>query len=183
MTDFLQLLVYLFAAVNPFAAAAAVRPAGSRLPNRSVGLAACLAMAAAGSAALLSDPILDGLAVEPETFRVGAGVVFLAQGALVLWLGHAPHTGTWDDALAWVSPLGVPVFATAAAVAAAVTYGADRRGPETFGAAVIAIGIAALLVALRAGRSAALMDGLARVTGALLVVVAAGLVVSGVRAI
>ena len=183
MTDFLQLLVFFFAAVNPAAAAAAPEPRGRALRSAVVAGGAALALLLVGGVALLAEPILDGLDVEPETFRVGAGVIFLAQGALVLWFGRAPHTGTWDETGTAVSPLGLPVLATAAAVAAGVTYGADRGEGDTIVAAALVIGLAAGLIALRAGRFEAAVDAGARVTGGLLVVVAAGLIVSGVRAI
>ncbi len=183
MTDFLQLLVFLFAAVNPAAAAAAVEPKGKALKPAVLGGGAIRALVIVGGAALLAEPILDGLGVEPETFRVGAGVIFLAQGALVVWFGRAPHTGSWDGDGAAVSPLGLPVLATAAAIAAAISYGADRGEGETLAAAALVIALAAGLIAARAGRFEAAADAVARVTGGLLIVVAAGLVVSGVRAI
>jgi small neutral amino acid transporter SnatA (MarC family) len=142
-----------------------------------------VALAVTCGAAFAAEPILDGLGVEPETFRVGAGVVFLVGGALAAWQGGAPHRGPWEGATAGVFPLGLPVLATAAAIAAAVTYGADRGEGETAAAAAIMLVVAALAIALRAGRWEAACDALARVTGGLLVMVAAGLIVSGVRAI
>ena len=79
--------------------------------------------------------------------------------------------------------LGCRSWRTAAAIAAAISYGADRGEGETLAAAVIIIALAAGLIAARAGRFEAAADAVARVTGGLLIVVAAGLVVSGVRAI
>lgn len=183
MTDFLQLLVFVFAAVNPAAAASAPSPAGQRLRLAVVGLGAAIALGLIGGGAVLADPILDGLGVEPETFRVGAGVVFLIGGALAALHGGTPHRGEWQGLSAAVFPLALPVLATPAALAAAVTFGADRGSAETTLAAAIAVGIAAGLVAVRAGRFEAAADAVARTTGALLIVVAAGLIVSGVRAI
>ncbi|MGE3076014.1 MAG: MarC family protein [Dehalococcoidia bacterium] len=181
MTDFLQLLVFMFAAVNPFAAASA--PAGKKLPLEVAGIGVALAVVLVGAAALLSDSILDGLGVEPETFRVGAGVVFLIGGALAAWNGGAAHKGPWEGRSAAVFPLALPVLVTPAVLAAAVTYGVDRGKGEALLAAAICVGIAAALVSLRAGRNGAACDAVARVTGGLLVLVAAGLIVSGVRAI
>jgi small neutral amino acid transporter SnatA (MarC family) len=79
--------------------------------------------------------------------------------------------------------LALPVLATPAAIAAAVTYGADRGEGETLLAGAICVVIAGVLIAARIGRFEAATDALARVTGGVLVVVAAGLIVSGVRAI
>jgi small neutral amino acid transporter SnatA (MarC family) len=82
-----------------------------------------------------------------------------------------------------VSPLGLPVLAPASALAAAVTYGADRGEGEALAAGAIMVIAGAALIAVRAGRFEAVFDAVARVSGGLLVLVAAGLVVSGVRAI
>jgi small neutral amino acid transporter SnatA (MarC family) len=183
VTDFLQLLVFLVAAVNPAAAAGAPEPAGRALSGRVLGFGTIVAVVLVGGVALLADPILDGLGVEPETFRVGAGVVLLIGGALAVWNGCAPHRGPWDGDRAAIFPLGLPVLATPAALAAAVSYGADEGSGQTLAAAMIALGGAAALVALRAGGFVAATDAVARVTGGVLVAVAAGLIVSGVRAI
>ena len=183
MTDFLQLLVFLVAAVNPAAAAGAPEPAGRVLSPRILGAGSIIALALVGGAALLADPILDGLGVEPETFRVGAGVVLLIGGALAVWNGAAPHRGPWEGERVALFPLGLPVLATPAALAAAVSYGADRGSVETLASAAIALAIAATLLGARAGRFEAATDGVARVTGGVLIAVAAGLIVSGVRAI
>ena len=183
MTDFLQLLVFLFAAVNPAAAAAAPSPPGKALPLVTIGVGLAVALVVVCGAALLSEPILDGLGVEPETFRVGAGVVFVVGGALTAWQGGAPHRGPWEGSTAALFPLGLPVLATPAAVAAAVSFGADRGEGEAMAAAAIVLVVAAALIAARTGRFEAATDGVARVTGGLLAVIAAGLIVSGVRAI
>ena len=183
MTDFLQLLVYFVAAVNPAAAAAAPKPPGKALEPAVLGGGVLVAAVLLGLAVLLAEPILDGLGVEPETFRVGAGVVFLVAAALAVWNGGAPHAGPWDGRGVAVFPLGLPVLATPAALAAAVTYGADEGSGKTLAAAGIALAVAGVLLAIRAGRREAAMDGIARVTGGVLAIVAAGLIVSGVRAI
>ena len=183
MTDFLQLLVFLVAAVNPAAAAGAAEPAGRAFSTRILGVGAVVAVVLVGGAALLADPILDGLGVEPETFRVGAGVVLLIGGALAVWNGATPHRGPWEGDRVAFFPLGLPVLATPAALAAAVSYGADEGAGETLTAAAIALAVAIGLLAARAGRFEAATDGVARVTGGVLIMVAAGLIVSGVRAI
>lgn len=173
----------MLAAVNPAAAAAAPTPPGRPLSMRTVALASLIAIAALGGAALLADPILDGLGVEPETFRVGAGVMLLVGGALAVWNGATPHRGPWEGSAAALFPLALPLFATPAALAAAISYGADRGQGETLLAGVVAVAVAGVLLGVRAGRFEAGTDAAARITGALLVIVAAGLVVSGVRAI
>lgn len=183
MTDFFQLLVFMLAAVNPAAAAAGPTPPGRSLSPRTVALGLVIAIIVVGAAALLAHPILDGLGVEPETFRVGAGVILLVGGALAVWNGGASHRGPWEGRSVAVFPLALPLFATPAALAAAISYGADRGEGETLLAGALAVAVAGVLVGLRAGRFEAASDAVARITGAVLVVVAAGLVVSGVRAI
>lgn len=183
MTQFLQLAFFFFAAVNPAAAAAAPQPRGRALPSEVIAGGVVFALALLGLAAGLSGSILDALGVEPETFRVGAGVVLLVSGALAVWRGGAAHAGPWDGRGAALFPLGLPVLATPAAVTAAISYGADHGAGKTIGAAAIVVVFSGLLVASRLGRYQAATDAIARLTGAALVAVATGLVVDGVRAI
>lgn len=183
MTELLQLALYFFASVNPAAAAAAPRPRGQSLRAEVIAGGSAVALVVLALAAVLAEPILDGLGVEPETFRVGAGVVLLVSGALAVWRGAAAHQGSWEGRGAALFPLGLPVLATPAAVAAAICYGADDGASKTIGASLIVVAAAAALLFARAGRYQAAIDAVARLTGAALVVVAAGLVVDGVRAI
>lgn len=182
MTDFLQLCLYLLAAVNP-AAAAIAAPRDRRPGFPVVALGAVVAFGLLATAAVLADPFLDGLDVEPETFRVAAGVVLLIGGGLAIWTGGAAHSGPWEGWKAGIFPLAVPVLATPAALAAAISYAADRGPGEAAAAAGVAVFAAGSLFAARAGRFESALDAIARVTGVLLVAVAAGLIVDGVRAI
>ena len=91
------------------------------------------------------------------------------------------------SARAALAPLAVPLLATPAALAAAVSYG-ERSGEGATIVVVLAIaGLAALLLAAqpllhaRAGRAA--VEALARLSGALLVATAVGLIVDGVLTI
>ena len=183
MTEFLQLAFYLFAAVNPAAAAGAPEPRGRALAAEVVAGAAAFAFLMLAAGAGFSDAILDALGVEPETFRVGAGVVLLVSGGLAVWRGSAPHDGPWEGRAVAIFPLGMPVLATPAAVAAAISYGADDGVGKTIAAAGLVLIAAAALLFARAGRYRAATDAVARLTGAALVAVAAGLIVDGVRAI
>jgi len=182
MTDFLQLCVYFLAAVNP-AAAAMAAPRDKRPDFPVVALGAAIAFGLLAAATMLADSFLDGLDVEPETFRVAAGVVLLIGGGLAIWTGGAAHSGPWEGWKAGLFPLAVPVLATPAALAAAVSYGADRGAGEATASAGIAVLVAGGLIIARAGRSESALDAIARLTGALLIAVAAGLIVDGVRAI
>ncbi|MFN0146454.1 MAG: MarC family protein [Dehalococcoidia bacterium] len=186
MSDFGQLLVAFFAVVNPAAvllAARSVRRDGTPIGPPIGAGAALLAVALIAVLAVTGERILDGLAVAPESFRVAAGIVFAASGMSMVWLGrhgHAAGDGTWRDA---ISPLGLPLLFGPATLVAAVSYGADEGPGRTIAAATICV-VAAGVLLVAAGRvRPALPDAIARLTGALLVVVAAGLVVDGVRAI
>lgn len=183
MTDFLQLALYFFAAINPAAVAAAPPPPHRALLRSTVALGAAAGFALIAIAATCSGAILDALGVEPETFRVGAGVVLLVSGALMVWQGGAAHRGPWDGRGVAIFPLALPVIASPAALAAAISYGADDGAGRVAAAAAVVVAVAGLLLILRAGRYQAACDGVARVTGAALVAVAAGLIVDGVRAI
>ena len=188
MTDYLKLVLIFFAAVNPanVAVAMAAAPGASARDRRTmavVGIVAAGVLLAA--AALASDRLLDLLDVAPETFRIAAGIVMVTAGVRALW-GNS-H-GAEEVAEGWrggLFPLGVPLLAGPAAVAATISYGVDEGKGIAFGAVVPAIILAAALClasadrrALRSPLRAAMM-----LTGALLVGAGAGLVVEGVRAI
>ena len=82
---------------------------------------------------------------------------------------------------------GVPACHALARLARGTRRGGDLRrrrwGGTAFGALSVSLAIAGILLVVSQGRWAPALDAVARLTGALLVVVAAGLVVDGVRAI
>src|SRR5690348_15525257 len=104
MSDFLRLLVLFLAAVNPPAAACAfagTAAAAARSRRRmAAGQAVCVAAALGLAGVLLAERILDGLEVAPESFRTGAGVVMLAVGVPVIFLGRASGAIATDEASA-----------------------------------------------------------------------------------
>lgn len=180
MTGFLQLIVIFIAAVNP--AAVALSAAGQPRVARTAALGCAIAVALVVIAAAGADRFLDAFDIEPETFRIGAGVVLLANGVVVLVRARpaafAPEGAWWQQA---ISPLAFPVLFGPAVAAAALSYGADDGPAKTIPAAVIAVVVAAAVYATGAARGRPALDGLARLLGALLVVVAVGLIVEGVR--
>lgn len=187
MNAYWQLVIFFFAAVNP----AAVALAAARLrENRDVSrewrtpaIALAIAVVVYAVAAFGAERLLSGLEIEPESFRVAAGIVMAAAGVLAIWRGAPPAEGDGGRAWAAVFPIALPLLVSPAGLVAAVTYGADDGGGKALGALLVSLAVAgALLVAQPAKRMPAL-DAVARLTGALLVAVAAGLVVDGVRAI
>lgn len=187
MNSYWQLLIFFFAAINPASAALALagrgRVPGGRPAWQVAALGALLAAAVYAGVAAGADRFLEALDIEPESFRVAAGVVMATAGAFAIWRAAPEPPGTngeWDSA---VFPIAIPLLVTPAGLAAAITYGADDGGTKAFAALIIPLALGAALLGLRTRRANAALDGVSRVTGALLVAVAAGLVVDGVRAI
>ncbi len=185
MTDFLRLVVVFLAAVNPAAAAVSTLRAGATDGSRPRAALAAGAVAAMGIAALavaLAGRLLDFLEIAPESFRLGAGIVFAVFGAEALWFGGLPGRGSGGSfpALALVI---AGLLAGPALLTGAVNYGADEGFGRPFGAIAISIAVAAALIAARPTKAGTELEAAARVTGALLIVVGVGLGVSGVRAI
>jgi small neutral amino acid transporter SnatA (MarC family) len=180
----------MFAAINPAAAVLAFRGAiNSRWTTPEFGrqrlaIAVVGAAVAVGLYALLAgaaDDLLDALDIAPETFRIAAGIVMAASGVFaILRLGLADEDAA-PGLFAGVFPLGIPLLATAAGLSAAVSFAADHGAGRTLAAAaVVSIATAALAWQYRDAWSP-VAGGLARLIGALLVVLAAGLVVEGIR--
>lgn len=181
------LVVVMFAAVNPFAAAMAVlreRGHGQARPGlMTSAFGAGIALGLLVLAAVGAEKLLGFLEVEPETFRVAAGVVMAAIGLRIAVFGAALPAGKSTGLEAAVFPLAIPLIAGPAVLMAAVSLGADEGVGRTVGAGAIAVGIAFALLVTPGTRQGGALDALARLTGALLVAAGAGLIVDGVRAI
>lgn len=180
----MTLLIFL-AAVNP-AAAAMAAARGPRPPAMAAIAAFALAAALLLAAAAIADPLLDFLDIAPETFRIAAGIVMATQGVLAVWSGRTPaELPAESSGPAWAAglfPLGFPLLANPASVIAAVNYGADDGVAKAWLAALVPLALGAAALAIGAGhRWRPATDGAARILGALLVVVAVGLIVAGVR--
>ncbi len=192
MTDTLLLVVVFWAAINPPASLASLPDSFEGVERRGrttlviggwVVAAALIALAT-----LLRQPWLDLLEVSAPSFDIAAGIVMLAGAWRPLVRGRAIEEGTASllDASprAALAPLAVPLLASPAALAAAIAYG-DRAGEgATIVVAAAVSGVAALVMvlgpSLRWRHRQALDAALARLTGALLVAVAVGLIVGGV---
>lgn len=184
MTDFLRLCIIFIAAVNPAGAALTLTPGGTERPRRAgIVAGAALALGLMLAAAAFANPVLDFLDIAPESFRLAAGVVLAAVGVVFMLAGRLPLPAD-DSGDAMRAAAGVAgVVAGPAALTAAVSYGADERLGLTGGAVVVAVLLAiGILLAARPRDRVILVWG-ARVLGALLVAIAAGLATSGVRAI
>lgn len=184
MSDYLQLLVIFFATINPPAVALAARDLAESRSRRPLVVAA-VGFAIAGVlylfAAAVADSLLDFLDVAPETFRIAAGIVMGTTGVFALWRARVAAAPSEDGLQDAVFPLAIPLLASPAGLIAALSYGADEGAGMAFGAAVVPLAVAAALTVAPLRRGEVAADAVARLLAALLVVVAAGLIVEGVR--
>ena len=194
MSELPLLLIVFWAALNPPASAASLAavdalPATQRA--RLLVAAGAIAAALLLLAAVLHGPLRDLLDVSAASFDVAAGLVMLAGAARPLLRGRAIEealaSAAGEGRRAVLAPLAVPLLATPAALAAAVSWGERAGEAQTAAAAIVLVALSALWLARapqpssRAGRAA--LDALARLTGVLLAVFAVGLVVRGVLAV
>ncbi len=183
MSEFLRILATLLVAISPAAVAAAVHHAGLRLHSRTIAIAAALAIAVYAAAAFGADALLAGIDIEPETFRVSAGLVMVAGGVFTIWSGSAGYSGELDSRSAALFPLAVPLLASPSGLAAVLSHSADGETGAALAAAVVVVGLAAAVLRARLGRIRATADGVARLSGALLIAFAGAMIVDGIRAV
>ena len=194
MSELPLLLIVFWAALNPPASAASLASVEPLAAGRRDGLlaaAGALAAALLLLAAVLHGPLLDLLDVSAASFDIAAGIVLVAGAARPLLRGRAIEeaiaAAAGDGRRAILAPLAVPLLATPAALVAAVSWGERAGEAQTALMAVVLVALTALWLARgphpqsRAGRAA--LDALARLTGALLAVLAVGLVVQGIMAV
>ncbi len=194
MSELPLLLIVFWAALNPPASAASLASATlppSRQTDRLLVAAGAIAAVLLLLAAVLHGPLLDLLDVSAASFDIAAGLVMLAGAARPLLRGRAIEealaSAAGEGRRAVLAPLAVPLLATPAALAAAVSWGERAGEAQTALAAIVLVALSALWLARapqpqsRAGR--AVLDALARLTGVLLAVLAVGLVVRGVLAV
>lgn len=192
MSALALLTLALLAAVNPPAVmlAATRSEAPARERRRRLALPA-LAVAGllVGGGALLHERWRDLLEVSAASFALAAGIVMIAAGAVALLRGRTVEAGllATGSGVWYAAALAVPLLASPATLAAAVAY-AERDGASASvaAAAIALIAAAAASAQARAplSRRRELWLGLAaRSLAALLVVLGAGLVVDGLRAV
>lgn len=188
MSDYLRLLLIFAVVINPLAVRLAFEPWRERLAAKDLPVVALTGAIVAGvvlaAAAAVATNLLDALDVAPETFRIAAGIVMVTSGILAVWRGRAGATivaGEAEGRQAGIFPLGLPLLAGPAGIVAAMTYGIDDGEAKAWLAAAPLIGLGAALTLVSLARWTLAADAVARISGALLVVVSAGLIVEGVR--
>ena len=176
-------ILLIFAAINPPAVLATINRAVDRRLDPKVAAVAFVAGAALLLAATFAaDAFLDALQLEPETFRISAGIVMAVTGAAFLLFGpfSYPVEDGWKGAL---FPFAFPLLASPAAFAAVLTRSADKGEPQTvFATLIVVVAVSAGVFAL-SGRSTPVVPILARVIGAVLIFRAVGLIIDGIRSV
>ncbi|HCV00081.1 MAG TPA: hypothetical protein DGL25_02670 [Dehalococcoidia bacterium] len=176
-------LLLIFASVNPFAVLATVNKSGcSSLQPKNAALAFIAAGALLLATTFATDGFLDALQLQPETFRISAGIVMAVTGGAFMFFGpfSYPIGEGWWRAL---FPIGFPLLASPAVFTAVLTRSADAGEGQTILALVIVVAVAAFVLSALAGRFVYIVSALARLMGALLVFLAVGLITDGIHAI
>jgi small neutral amino acid transporter SnatA (MarC family) len=183
VTDFMRIAATLFVAISPAAAAVAAGRPGLHIPPRSVMAAAGVAMAIYAIGGLGAGRLLDAIDIEPETFRVSAGLVMAVGGAFAIWMGTAGYSGELDARAGALFPLALPILVTPAGVAALLSHSADGDTGMAVGAALAVVVLATVAITARLGRFSAAADAITRMSGLLLIAFAGAMIVDGVRAV
>ncbi len=186
------LVLSMLAVVNPPAVTlAATRGEAPDLERRRRLALPALALAGVlvGGGALLNERWRDLLDVSAASFALAAGIVMLAAGVVTLVRGRAVEAGllATRSGAAYASALAFPALAGPAVIAAAIVYGERSGAGATLVGAAIALGAAAIASAAVPAplprRLELWLEAAARLLAALLVIVGAGLVVDGLRAV
>lgn len=174
-------ILLIFASINPPAVLATFNRAGiGRLQPKTAGIAFLGGAAILLAATFAAEAFLDAIQVEPETFRIAAGIVMAVTGAAFILFGpfSFPVEPGWKGAL---FPLAFPLLASPAAFSAVVTRSVDKGEPQTVIATLVVTAAVAGGVWAVSGRSSPVPGILARVIGALLIYRAVGLLIDGIR--
>ena len=182
MTDFPQLLFVFLVAVNP---ASQARLLGSTTGSTRMWAAAwgfCMGAVLLVAATVGAPAFLEFLEVEPETFRIAAGIVIATWGIRSM-LPFPATAGEGGLLLRGAIPLGWPGIANPAAIAAALSLGADSDRAGVVFAAVLWCAVAATVALRTAPRFLVAMTWVTVTLGALAAIVGANLIVDGVLAV
>jgi multiple antibiotic resistance protein len=185
VSEFVRAAVGMFAAVAPLGALPVFLDARVSAEDRPRVLAMMFvtALLLLGAAAMVAQPFLDWLDISPENFQLAAGIIMLPQAVQLLWRGR---TLSESDKGAIV-PLAIPLLAGPASLAAAMSYGTRFGEADAIGASAAVLMVTSGLLLAGDGFQrrvgGAVIGVLARLNGALLVVIAIELAVDGVRSV
>ncbi len=149
--------------------------------RRSIAIQAAVVAAVMVVLAWFSGPILDGLDVDTETFRIASGLTIAVLGlARVLGWGSRPEGFDVDAALVGLLwPVAYPVLLGPSTVLAAVSVGSDH-GVLLVAVAAVAGGLFAVAISSVSGRPI-WSQSLVRLGGVALIVLAVALIFDGLR--
>ena len=197
MSDFAICLAGLFATVAPFGALSAVlrykrdiarQQSPDALPVRRLTLfAPAAAFALLTVAALVSGPLLDALHISGPSFEFAAAAAMVPLAIRLLVFGDSMAPPAWKlPDYAWLVPFTLPLLAGPVSLIAAISY-ADRFGVvEAIVAAAIALSLTGTLFATlpRWQRTRPIaVQMLGRLSGVLLVAMAAEMVLDGLHSV
>ena len=170
-----MVLLALMGAVNP--ARVRLQVESSSGPGVAIGAAATFLLTAV--VVIGADSILGFLDVTDETWRMAAGIVALIAG--IHALATEPVTlpasaGRW----AWAVPVTWPVLFTPQLLVLAVAFGATQSPGIVLAGCASALGAVAVVAPVSVRRRSGWIGG-ARWLGAVLVVAAVALIVTGIR--
>jgi small neutral amino acid transporter SnatA (MarC family) len=197
MIDFLICIAGIFATVAPFGALSAVltykreradQPEPDAPQDRQFTLLTpTAAFGALAISALVSDPLLDALRISGPSFEFAAAAAMVPLSIRLLVFGDSMAAPAWKlPSYAWLVPFSLPLLAGPVSLIAAISY-ADRIGiVEAIVAAAIALAVtAALFATLPLWQKIRLffVQMLGRLSGVLLVAMAAEMVLDGLHSI
>jgi small neutral amino acid transporter SnatA (MarC family) len=176
-------ILLIFASINPPAVLSTMNGAIEGRLNPRVALVAFLAGAALLLAATFAaDAFLDALDLEPETFRISAGIVMAVTGVAFLFFGPFSYP-VEPGRKGALFPFAFPLLASPAAFAAVLTRSADKGEPQTVLAVLVVTAAVAAGVFALSGRPVPFAGPLSRLIGAVLIFRAVSLVIDGIRSV
>lgn len=192
MNDFATALLGLFAAISPAGAAPVFLSLFPTVRERAIAaaLAAVVAVVALAAVTLAGEPFIDWLDISPESFQLAAAAIMTPHAMQLLWTGESLSVrgpGAYGPLPTWFIPLGLPLLAGPAAMAASLSYG-TRFGAELAIGACALVLVLAVLWAIAEGRLERLYGRigagvLGRLTGLLLIIIAVEMALDGIRSV
>jgi small neutral amino acid transporter SnatA (MarC family) len=154
------------------------------LPERvaAVALGCLVALGAVAAIAALGGALLSALDISPESFRLGAALVLVLEGARALVFARPAPEPELAGLKAGLVPVAFPLLLTPGVVALAVAAGGDDVEPEAVGALALACGLVLAAALVRRGkRSDALLVAGGRLLAALEIAAGVSLAVGAIR--
>lgn len=145
------------------------------------GVGAALTWAVLVPLAALADAAIDGAAVASSTLRMATGLVLVLQGGLAFVTGAPRAEPSLPGRRAALVPVAFPVLLTPGLALLTVSGALDRAGPQTVAVMAGALAMVPLIAFVRVTPvTLKVLDGLGRLTGAVLLLSGLALLMNGV---